>query len=192
MHLAWLWFTGLGFDQEIPHHSTFSKNRQGRFQESKLFEQLFEEIVAHCLEAGLVQGDNLSVDGSFVEANASKGSRIPREQLAEAAQVNKTVRQYPGGTGASEPHRRTGASTGAGIDHRPRLDVRDQGWNSGAAGLLRQLSGGQSQLRDCGCASDGGAHEPGDGSRSGHDRSLRRVARTRSRVRGRRYHLWER
>src|ERR1035437_1171917 len=23
MHLAWHWFTGLGFDQEIPHHSTF-------------------------------------------------------------------------------------------------------------------------------------------------------------------------
>src|ERR1035441_9244278 len=94
MHLAWRWFTGLGFDQEIPHHSTFSENRHGRFQESKVFEQLFEEIVARCLEAGLVQGDNLSVDGSFVEANANKGSRIPREQLAEAAQVNQTVRQY--------------------------------------------------------------------------------------------------
>src|SRR6202011_2568488 len=94
MHLAWRWFTGLGFDQEIPHHSTFSKNRHGRFQESKLFEQLFEEIVARCLEAGLVRGDDLSVDGSFVEANASKESRIPREQLAEAAQVNQTVRQY--------------------------------------------------------------------------------------------------
>jgi hypothetical protein len=36
----------------------------------------------------------LSVDGSFVEANAAKQSRIPREQLAEAAQVNQTVRQY--------------------------------------------------------------------------------------------------
>src|SRR5450432_474734 len=94
MHLAWRWFTGLGFDQEIPHHSTFSKNRHGRFQESKLFEQLFEEIVARCLEAGLVEGNNLSVDGSFVEANASRESRIPRKQLAEVAQVNQTVRQY--------------------------------------------------------------------------------------------------
>jgi transposase len=94
MHLAWRWFTGLGFDQEIPHHSTFSKNRHGRFQESKLFEQLFQEIVELCLEAGLVRGDNLSVDGSFGEANASKESRIPREQLAAAAQVKQTVRQY--------------------------------------------------------------------------------------------------
>ena len=94
MHLAWRWFTGLGFDQEIPHHSTFSKNRHGRFQESKLFEQLFEQIVRQCVEVGLVQGNHLSVDGSFVEANASKESRIPREQLKEAAQVNHTVRQY--------------------------------------------------------------------------------------------------
>ena len=94
MHLAWRWFTGLGFDQEIPHHSTFSKNRHGRFQESKLFEQLFEQIVLQCVEVGLVQGKHLSVDGSFVEANAAKESRIPRQQLAEAAQVNHTVRQY--------------------------------------------------------------------------------------------------
>src|ERR1700694_3490975 len=94
MHLAWRWFTGLGFDQEIPHHSTFSKNRHGRFQESKLFEQLFQEIVARFLEVGLVQGDNLSVDGSFVEANASKESRIPREAFAAWAKVNQTVRQY--------------------------------------------------------------------------------------------------
>ncbi len=94
MHLAWRWFTGLGFDQEIPHHSTFSKNRHGRFQESKLFEQLFEQIVRQCVEVGLVKGQHLSVDGSFVEANAAKESRIPREQLVEAAQVHQTLRQY--------------------------------------------------------------------------------------------------
>jgi transposase len=94
MHLAWRWFTGLGFDQEIPHHSTFSKNRHGRFQESRLFEELFGQIVLQCVEGGLVQGQHLSVDGSFVEANASKQSRIPREQLAEVALVNHTVRQY--------------------------------------------------------------------------------------------------
>jgi transposase len=72
MHLAWRWFTGLGFDQEIPHHSTFCKNRHGRFQRSKLFEQLFEQIVRQCVEVGLVQGQHLSVDGCFIEANAAK------------------------------------------------------------------------------------------------------------------------
>jgi transposase len=94
MHLAWRWFTGLSFDQEIPHHSTFSKNRHGRFQESKLFEQLFEQIVRQCMEVGLVKGKELSVDGSLVEANAAKESRIPRARLVEAAQVHHSVRQY--------------------------------------------------------------------------------------------------
>jgi transposase len=61
MHLAWRWFTGLGFDQEIPHHSTFSKNRHGRFLESNLFQELFERIVDQCIRAGLVQGERMSV-----------------------------------------------------------------------------------------------------------------------------------
>ena len=93
MHLAWRWFTGLSFDQEIPPHSTFSKNRHGRFQESKLFEQLFEGVVRQCVEVGWVRGRHLSVDGSFVEANAAKESRIPREQLVEPAQVHYTLRE---------------------------------------------------------------------------------------------------
>ena len=84
MHLAWRWFTGLGFDQEIPHHSTFSKNRHGRFQQPKLFEQLFGQIVRQCVEVGLVQGTHLSVDGSFVEANAAVGrSGIGRSHYRE-------------------------------------------------------------------------------------------------------------
>ena len=125
MHLAWRWFTGLGFDQEIPHHSTFSKNRHGRFQESKLFEQLFEQIVRQCVEVGLVQGKQLSVDGSFVEAKCQQGK----------PDSPRTV----GGSGASEPHRapvsagggraescgRAGARAGSGIDHRSRFHLRD-------------------------------------------------------------------
>jgi transposase len=92
--LAWRWFTGLSFDQEIPHHSTFSKNRHGRFEESKMFLQLFEEIVDRCMEEGLVEGEHLSVDGSFIQADASRSSGIPREQLAEVAHVKHTVREY--------------------------------------------------------------------------------------------------
>jgi transposase len=94
MHLAWRWFTGLGFDQEIPHHSTFSKNRHGRFHQSNLFQEVFQQVVNECVEVGLVQGEHLSVDGSFIQADASHRSRIPREQLTEAAQVKRTLREY--------------------------------------------------------------------------------------------------
>jgi transposase len=56
MHLAYRWFTRLGFDQEIPDHSAFSKNRHGRFRQSDVFRKVFEEIVGRCLEAGFVEG----------------------------------------------------------------------------------------------------------------------------------------
>jgi transposase len=94
MHLAYRWFTRLGFDQEIPDHSTFSKNRHGRFRQSGVFREVFEEIVRRCWEASLVEGQNLAVDGTMVGANASRQSRVPREQLKEAAQVSRTVREY--------------------------------------------------------------------------------------------------
>ena len=94
MHLAYRWFTRLDLDQEVPDHSTFSKNRHGRFRQSGVFRKVFEEIVQRCLEAGLVEGKNLAVDGTLVAADASRGSRIPREQLQEAAQVSRTVKEY--------------------------------------------------------------------------------------------------
>jgi transposase len=55
MHLAYRWFTRLGFEQEIPDHSTFSKNRHGRFRQSGVFRKVFEEIVRRCLAAGFVE-----------------------------------------------------------------------------------------------------------------------------------------
>jgi len=94
MHLAYRWFTRLGFDQEIPDHSTFSKNRHGRFRQSGVFRKVFEEIVRRCLEAGFVEGRNLAVDGTLVGANASQQSRVPRERLVEVAKLSRTVQEY--------------------------------------------------------------------------------------------------
>jgi transposase len=94
MHLAYRWFTGLGFDQEVPHHSTFSKNRHGRFRESSLFLEPFERIVQQCMNVGLLKGSDLSVDSTQIRADASPDRTITREQLPEVAKVNRTVREY--------------------------------------------------------------------------------------------------
>ncbi len=94
LNLAYRWFTGLGFDQSIPDHSTFSKNRHGRFRESSLFREFFEQIVQRCIDAGLVEGQRFSVDGTIIAANASTQSRVPREQLPEAAKVSRTAQEY--------------------------------------------------------------------------------------------------
>jgi transposase len=94
MHLAYRWFTRLGFQQEIPNHSTFSKNRHFRFRESGIFLGIFEQIVRCCLNAGLVEGKRLTVDGMVVTANASPQRGTKPEQLPEVAKVSRTVREY--------------------------------------------------------------------------------------------------
>lgn len=94
MHLAFRWFSRLGFEREIPDHSTFSKNRHGRFRGVGIFVEVFEEIVRRCLEAGLVEGKRLTVDGTLVTANASPQRGTKPEQLGEVAKVSRTVRDY--------------------------------------------------------------------------------------------------
>ncbi|MGA2263785.1 MAG: IS1182 family transposase [Acidobacteriota bacterium] len=94
MHLAYRWFTRLGLEQEVPDHSTFSKNRHGRFRQSGIFLEIFEEIVRRCIGAGLVDGQRLTVDGTMVAANASPQRGVKREQLPEVAKVSQTVREY--------------------------------------------------------------------------------------------------
>jgi len=94
MHLAYRWFSRLGFEREIPDHSTFSKNRHGRFRGVGVFLEVFEEIVRRCLEVGLVEGKRLTVDGTMVTANASPQRGTKPEQLGEVAKVSRTVREY--------------------------------------------------------------------------------------------------
>jgi hypothetical protein len=94
MLLAYHWFTRLGFDQEVPDHSKFSKNRQARFRQSGEFRKVFEEIVRRCLQAGFVEGRNVAVDGTLLGAHASQRSRVPTERSVEAAKLSRTVQEY--------------------------------------------------------------------------------------------------
>src|SRR5512137_404208 len=45
LHLAYRWFCKLDLDDAIPHHSTFSANRLGRFRESDVLRHIFERVV---------------------------------------------------------------------------------------------------------------------------------------------------
>jgi transposase len=72
LNLAYRWFCGLGLEGPVPDHSTFSKNRHGRFRASGLLRQLFEATVCRCMDEGLVGGDGFVVDGSLIRADASR------------------------------------------------------------------------------------------------------------------------
>ena len=77
LNLAYRWFCRLSLEDEIPNHSTFSKNRHGRFRDSDLFRWLFNEVLRRCMDAGLVKGEGFAVDASIIKADAS-GSAVYR------------------------------------------------------------------------------------------------------------------
>ena len=64
LNLAYRWFCRLGLDGRVPDHSTFSKNRHGRFRESELLRHMFESVVQRCMAEGLVGADGFAVDAS--------------------------------------------------------------------------------------------------------------------------------
>lgn len=72
LNLAYRWFCRLGLDGEVPDHSTFSKNRHGRFRDSDLLRELFESVVRRCMAEGLVGGEGFAVDASIIRADASR------------------------------------------------------------------------------------------------------------------------
>src|ERR1700688_4462830 len=59
LHLAYRWFCKLDLDDKVPHHSTFSVNRLGRFRESEILRHIFERVVATSMAAGLVKGEGV-------------------------------------------------------------------------------------------------------------------------------------
>ena len=71
-NLAYRWFCRLGLQGEIPSHSTFSKNRLGRFRESEVFRFVFNTVVSRCIDEGLVKGEGFAIDASFVRADVSR------------------------------------------------------------------------------------------------------------------------
>src|SRR4051812_27729363 len=88
LNLAYRWFCRLGLDGAVPDHSTFSKNRHGRFRDSDLLRRLFETTVERCVAEGLVGGEGFAVDGSLIRADANRQrghSELPSDVSSRAA-----------------------------------------------------------------------------------------------------------
>ncbi len=96
VNLAYRWFCGLGLEDKVPHHSTFSVNRHGRFRESDILRTVFEEVVCGCMTAGLVGGEGFAVDASVIEANASRFQRVEGAEVdwSDGQRARRPVREY--------------------------------------------------------------------------------------------------
>ena len=80
-NLLFRWFVGLGIDDPVWDHSTYSKNRD-RLLEADIAKKFLAAILAHSQVAPLLSDDHFTVDGTMVQAWASMKSFLPQEQLA--------------------------------------------------------------------------------------------------------------
>jgi transposase len=97
LNLAYRWFCRLGLDGGVPDHSSFSKNRHGRFRESDLLRKVFETVVRRCMAEGLVGGDGFAVDASLIKADANKQRSAAGSEDVDwqtMAITRRSVREY--------------------------------------------------------------------------------------------------
>src|SRR5258705_1949172 len=97
LNLAYRWFCRLGLEDAVPDHSTFSKNRHGRFRESDAFRHLFESVVERCMKEGLVGGEGFAIDASVIKADANRSRSTAREEaegLRDPQHAPRAVREY--------------------------------------------------------------------------------------------------
>ena len=92
LNLAYRWFCRLGLDGKVPVHSTFSKNRHGRFRESNVLRHLFETVVERCMAEGLVGADGFAVDASLIAADANKQRSVPSDEWKPEEVKDKACR----------------------------------------------------------------------------------------------------
>lgn len=97
MNLAYRWFCRLGLKDKVPDHSSFSKNRHGRFRDHDAFRQLFDSVLRRCMAEGLVQGEGFATDASMIKADAQRQRSCSGEagiDWGDPEQASRPVREY--------------------------------------------------------------------------------------------------
>src|ERR1700761_5805670 len=97
LNLAYRWFCRLGLEGAVPDHSTFSKNRHGRFRDSDMLRHVFESVLRRCMTEGLVGGEGFAIDASVIKADANRTRGIAGTEAIDWSRgegPSRAVREY--------------------------------------------------------------------------------------------------
>jgi transposase len=89
--LAIRWFLRYDIDEPLPWHSTISRTRQLYGEE--VFLGLFQQVLALCVEKGMVRGKRQAVDSAFIKANASLDS-LQEKPVIDEQEIQEDVLSY--------------------------------------------------------------------------------------------------
>lgn len=151
--LLFRWFVGLGVDEPVWDHSTFSKNRD-RLMEGAIAARLLTTLMAQPRVKRLLSSDHFSVDGTLVQAWASMKSFKPMEgpdDPAPPAGGRNTETNFRGET-------RSNATHVSSTDHDARLYRKGPGMEARLAFLGHALMENRSGLLVDACLTPATGH----------------------------------
>lgn len=91
VNVAYRWFLGLALDDKVPHFTTYGKNYSRRFAETELITRIFEHVLHLCLTAGLVDTDEIFIDGTHIKAAANNHKYRLQEVKAQSKWMSKQL-----------------------------------------------------------------------------------------------------
>ena len=94
LNLAYRWFCRLELTDPVPNHSTFSKNRHGRFRQSDLFRKLLEDVLSRTIAEGLVGGEAFGIDASLIKADANREDGIEPKDWSPEDHASRATEEY--------------------------------------------------------------------------------------------------
>lgn len=89
LNIAYRWFCGFELYEKVPDHSTFSKTRTRKWQQSDLYQKVFHKIIQQCVDSRLIDGKTMAADGSYLPANVSRSSWVDIE-----IEVEQSMQSY--------------------------------------------------------------------------------------------------
>lgn len=106
-NLLFRWFVGLGIDDPVWDHSTFSKNRD-RLLDADVAAKFLEAVLRHAKVKRFLSDDHFSVDGTLVEAWASLKSFRAKDGSDEPPSPGRNgERDFHGEKRANDTHEST-------------------------------------------------------------------------------------
>ena len=104
--LLFRWFVGLGIDDPVWDHSTFSKNRD-RLLEGDVAAEFLATLLDRPKVRRLLSSEHFSVDGSLVEAWASMKSFRPKDDPGDPPEGRNGSRDFHGERRRNDSHAST-------------------------------------------------------------------------------------
>lgn len=87
VNVAYRWFLGLGFEDTIPNHSTYSQNYRRKYRDNNIAEKIFMGVLTQLYDHELIDMESLFIDGTHIKANANKNKYTKEEVIKISTKI---------------------------------------------------------------------------------------------------------